>query len=303
MKSTRSPTEFDQDNRDVTSIPGYVIKKNSSRGAKHGLSERQKMYASQTELMMCTHCWRVLCGTTPESKFMLGRPRYTTGQEFVQKHVIVWNEGHDWPHKRRGCGGGLDVNPEVRGIKVLGTPLGHPAYVTTQLQHIRQDQQLLLDRIPLLPDVQSAWALLVHCASARATYFLRVVSPEQSFQFATSHDTALWECLGTVVGVTTPHIRSTTHESVCLPLAFGGLGLRSAVRTAAAAYWARWGDSLGMIQQRHPAVARTLVHELVGGQSQSVHLLAASMAAAQLTSLNGFEVPSWPALAAGDRPP
>ena len=45
------------------------------------------------------------------------------------------------------------------------------------------------------------------------------------------------------------------------------------------------------------------MHELVGGQSQSVHLLAASMVAAQLTSLDGFEVPSWPALAAGDRPP
>ena len=27
MKSTRSPTEFDQNNRDVTSIPGYVMKK------------------------------------------------------------------------------------------------------------------------------------------------------------------------------------------------------------------------------------------------------------------------------------
>ena len=101
------------------------------------------------------------------------------------EHVIVWNEGHDWPHKRRGCGG-----------KVFGTPLGHPTFVTTQLQRVRQDQQLLLDRIPLLLDVQSAWALLVHCASVRATYFLRVVSPEQSFQFATSHDTrcgSVWE--------------------------------------------------------------------------------------------------------------
>ena len=29
---------------DVTSIPGYVIQKNSSRGAKHGPSERHKMY-------------------------------------------------------------------------------------------------------------------------------------------------------------------------------------------------------------------------------------------------------------------
>ena len=42
MKSSRSPKEFDQNNRDVTSIPGDVIKKNSSRGAKHGPSERQK---------------------------------------------------------------------------------------------------------------------------------------------------------------------------------------------------------------------------------------------------------------------
>ena len=40
MNSTRSPTEFDQDNRDVTSISGYVIKKNRSRGTKHGASER-----------------------------------------------------------------------------------------------------------------------------------------------------------------------------------------------------------------------------------------------------------------------
>ena len=44
MKSSRSPTEFDKNNRDVTSIPGYVMKKNSSRGATHGSSERQKMY-------------------------------------------------------------------------------------------------------------------------------------------------------------------------------------------------------------------------------------------------------------------
>ena len=44
MKSTRSPTVFDQNNYDVTSIPGYVIKRNSSRGVKPGPSEREKMY-------------------------------------------------------------------------------------------------------------------------------------------------------------------------------------------------------------------------------------------------------------------
>ena len=51
MKSTRGPTEFDQNNRDVTSIPGHVIQKNSSHGAKHGPSERQKMHC-QAKLML-----------------------------------------------------------------------------------------------------------------------------------------------------------------------------------------------------------------------------------------------------------
>ena len=50
MKSTRSPTEFDQNNRDVTSIPGYVIKKKSSRGAKHGPSERQKQCTTRRNI-------------------------------------------------------------------------------------------------------------------------------------------------------------------------------------------------------------------------------------------------------------
>ena len=51
MKSSERPTEFEQNNNDVTSIPGYVIKKNSSRGAKHGPSERQRMYY-QVEQML-----------------------------------------------------------------------------------------------------------------------------------------------------------------------------------------------------------------------------------------------------------
>ena len=51
MKSTRSLTEFDQNNRDDTSIPGHVIKKNSSRGVKHGPSERQKMYYQAKQML------------------------------------------------------------------------------------------------------------------------------------------------------------------------------------------------------------------------------------------------------------
>ena len=36
--------EVDKSNNDVMSILGYVVKKNNKRGARHGLSERQRMY-------------------------------------------------------------------------------------------------------------------------------------------------------------------------------------------------------------------------------------------------------------------
>ena len=45
------PTEFDQNKRDVTSIPGNVIKKINSRGAKHGPSERQRMYYQAKQML------------------------------------------------------------------------------------------------------------------------------------------------------------------------------------------------------------------------------------------------------------
>ena len=51
MKSSQRPTEFEQNNNDVASIPGYVIKKKSSRGAKHGPSERQRMYYQAKQML------------------------------------------------------------------------------------------------------------------------------------------------------------------------------------------------------------------------------------------------------------
>ena len=52
---------------------------------------------------------------------------------------------------------GSELPTQKQGMKVLGTPLGHPDFVAAQLQ-----------RIPRVPDLQSAWLLLLHCASPRA---------------------------------------------------------------------------------------------------------------------------------------
>ena len=95
---------------------------------------------------------------------------------------------------------------------------------------------------------------------------------------------------------------ASVRAAASLPLAFGGLGLRSAVRTSTAAYWASWGDSLDMIAQRHPSVVEVVLREL-NGLSISPHLSSASEAAVDLARLPGFAVPTWDEFVVGRRPP
>ena len=76
---------------------------------------------------------------------------------------------------------GSMVPTDRQGIKLLGTPLGHPDYVARHLQSVVQEHRVLLERIPRVKDLQSAWLLLLHCASARANYMLRSVDPKQDW--------------------------------------------------------------------------------------------------------------------------
>ena len=162
---------------------------------------------------------------------------------------------------------GLELHASARGIKVLGTPLGHPEFVHARLEALTEKHQVLLERIPKIADVQSAWALLLHCANARSNYYLRVVRPA----FARAHDEGLWTCLSAIMGVPSTLCSETAREVASLPLAMGGMGLRSAVRTASSAFWASWADCLHMIHLRHPAVAKQIVRGLEG-QSNSASL-------------------------------
>ena len=51
LKYSRSPTTAQKTNCDFTSIPGFVFKKNSSRGPKHGASERQIMFYKAKQML------------------------------------------------------------------------------------------------------------------------------------------------------------------------------------------------------------------------------------------------------------
>ena len=94
--------------------------------------------------------------------------------------------------------GGEDVPQGSRGIRILGTPLGHSEHVVAQLQEMIESHRTLLDRIPALTDLQSAWLLLLFCGTSRANYSLRVVHPCLTESFARQHDAGVWQCLCTL---------------------------------------------------------------------------------------------------------
>ena len=147
----------------------------------------------------------------------------------------------------------MNAAPEQQGLMVLGTPLGSAAYVQAALQSKREAHDALLDKIPGVPDMQSAWLLLLLCGATRANYWLRVLPPQTTLEFARRHDAAVVRCLADLLANDVPHTLDTpAMRRAHLLLAMGGLGLRSAVNGRYAAYWASWADTLPTLQARHP---------------------------------------------------
>ena len=134
--------------------------------------------------------------------------------------------------------GDLSLPADQQGIKVLGTPLGSPEYVQAMLERLSASHQRLVDRISHITNLQSAWLLLLFCAASRPNYILRVVHPQATRAFAARHDVSMRRCMEILLDVS---ITNHTWDIGSLPLHMGGLGIRSAVRSRAAAFWSSLG--------------------------------------------------------------
>ena len=73
--------------------------------------------------------------------------------------------------------GAWSLPADQQGLLVLGAPLGSEAFVQQELHRKRETQDQLLTRLPAVGDLQSAWLLLLFCASPRANYLLRMLPP------------------------------------------------------------------------------------------------------------------------------
>ena len=185
------------------------------------------------------------------------------------------------------------------GVDLLGRThrqrRAHPVPQQISAQHAP-----LLQHLPYLDDLQASWLLVLHTASTRSNYLLRMLPPHLTTQFAQQHDASITACLAQLLETT--NFPAAAISRAHLPLTAGGLGLPSAMLHATPAYWASWADALAVLHKQDPTVTDTLLHHLANPSETSSHITAASQARTDLQD-QGWDPPSWDELAAGQAPP
>ena len=138
--------------------------------------------------------------------------------------------------------------------------------------------------MPQLSDLQSAWLLPLNCAGPRSNYRSRTVAPQHNGDYARAHDEGMWATLCALLGkdALATETGSAAARTATLPLRLGGLGLRSAVRTGPAAFWASWADTLPMMANRCPELANLLLVELEKGVTSEAECVGHATAAKQV---------------------
>ena len=231
-----------------------------------------------------------------------------------QGKTVIWNKAGICP---RGCHaledaarradpnavvwrGNVFLEPQLQGLVVLGVPVGRPEFILAKLEAKSRQHNVLLDRITSVGDLQSAWCLLLYCAAARVNFWLRSVPPELSGEFAREHDAGVWRCMCQLLHIDPAAVDDSAKAAATLPLAAGGLGLRSAERLRHAAHWASWADMLKALSSRIPSVAANLIAALEAGETapsiQSVLSCVDNLAGVD------FVVPAWEAVVASSLP-
>ena len=120
------------------------------------------------------------------------------------------------------------------GIILLGTPLGSQTFVQERIREKIEAVRDITNHLPLIQDSHSEFVLLRSCFSLPKVMFLLRTIP------STLH-LDLWKVFDNLIRDTLTHILGSTVDNIQwaqsqLPVAMGGLGLRSAEEHSAGAY-------------------------------------------------------------------
>ena len=158
------------------------------------------------------------------------------------------------------------------------------------------------DAIPSIPDLQCSWQVLLQCAGPQCHHLLRTVPPRQCAKYAHGHDSGrrtMEALLGRIPG--SPMQVKMARNITTPPMRMGGLGLRSALKTAPGAFWASWADALPMLQQRLPRLTGQITHHL--SHPDALGCVGELLESVSRLDRDGFIArPCWEMLQRGARP-
>ena len=137
----------------------YIVCRPERVGAVHDLLRRYLwQHAGMSLHAVKTKVWN-RSGACPPACVAMQRAAVA-----VSPTAVVWRGDHELPTHQQG-------------LKVLGVPLGHPDFVLKFLEAKIAKHRVLLERIPLVPDTQSAWLLLSFCAAAPSEFLFACSQP------------------------------------------------------------------------------------------------------------------------------
>ena len=79
--------------------------------------------------------------------------------------------------------------------------MGGSEFVAARVAKRIADEKLLLNATPEVPDLQSAWVILLKCAGPRCNHLIRTLPPSRVAQYAKEHDEAMWGCAERLLGI------------------------------------------------------------------------------------------------------
>ena len=136
------------------------------------------------------------------------------------------------------------------------------------------------------------------CASPRCNHILRTPPPTLSRAFAEGHDAQMRDTFAAMLG----RPEAADSHLVDVPFLLGGLGLRSARRTAAQAYLGSAADALPEIRKHFPCLAARFLGQLTDSDGQCQSISEANGARQHLVRAGFQECPSWFDIYDGARP-
>ena len=126
------------------------------------------------------------------------------------------------------------------GTKASKTPVGSPQFVQHTVDMRLEEEKKLWETIIWVPDLQSAWEILLQCEGPVATMFCERCPQSIHTHYAAEHDEGMLKVMSTLLGGIPggDQEKEDALRLATLPMRMGGLGLRSPARVAPAAFWA-----------------------------------------------------------------